>query len=76
MEQKQFEEKNVCYYCHIAFDKSTENCPICNRKVKHDTTIPHHEVHEGEGRMREVGGEACDYCPFCYGNADWCPLLD
>ena len=32
--------------------------------------------YEGSGRAHHAGGLACDYCPHCYGNANWCPLLD
>jgi hypothetical protein len=34
------------------------------------------EDREGSGRIHEVGGDACDVCPFCYGTKDWCPYLD
>ena len=31
---------------------------------------------EGSGRAHRAGGSACDYCPYCSGSADWCPVLD
>jgi len=31
---------------------------------------------EGQGRKAGAGGAACDFCPHCYGNANWCPLMD
>lgn len=66
-------EKNVCQYCHIAFDKQINKCPSCGRKVESKMPI---RDKEGEGRKHRAGGEACDNCAHCYGSADWCPLLD
>lgn len=31
---------------------------------------------EGEGREYAVGGDLCATCVHCYGEKDWCPLLD
>lgn len=66
-------EKNVCQYCHIAFDKQVKVCPSCGREIKSEQPLMDKE---GEGRKHRAGGEACDYCAHCYGSADWCPLLD
>ena len=67
--------KNVCNYCHIAFDKQLTKCPSCGREVV-DENRKSYLNQEGEGRKHGAGGEACDYCSHCYGSADWCPLMD
>lgn len=65
----------VCKYCNIAFNKDLDKCPKCKRPVA-DPDMPIYEDKEGEGRAHHAGGEACDYCPHCYGSADWCPIMD
>lgn len=34
------------------------------------------EQFEGERRKHFAGGLACNYCPHCFGNKDWCPFMD
>ncbi|MCM1398691.1 MAG: hypothetical protein NC225_04325 [Clostridium sp.] len=65
----------VCNYCHIAFDKNFKYCPSCRRRIE-DESPKTNLGFENEGRRHHVGGEACDYCPHCYGTADWCPFDD
>ena len=68
--------KKICNYCHVAFDEKLEKCPICKRSVQENSDINKKEYREGLGRKYGVGGEACDYCPHCYGNENWCPYMD
>lgn len=67
--------KNVCNFCHIAFDKELTECPICGREVV-DESKKQYLTQEGVGRKYGAGGAACNYCAHCYGNANWCPLMD
>lgn len=64
----------ICNSCHIAFDKKNKICPSCGKKIEDEKTLSPLEK-EGDGRKHHAGGEACDYCPHCYGNADWCPVM-
>ena len=63
----------VCDLCHIAFDNKLKKCPSCGRVIEEKETPVYSE---GEGRAHGAGGGACDYCPHCYGTADWCPMMD
>ncbi len=51
-----------------------EYAPNVEITVKQPVTK--NECKEGSGRSYGAGGEACDYCPHCYGNKDWCPYMD
>ena len=64
----------VCEICHIAFDKELDSCPKCGRIV--NDRLLHEKTDEGNGRQHHAGGEACNYCPHCVGNANWCPYMD
>lgn len=64
--------KKVYNNCHVAFDDSLEKCPICKRSIQKNSE----KEEEGLGRKYGAGGEACDYCPHCYGRQDWCPFMD
>lgn len=67
---------NVCENCHIAFYKELDGdcCPKCGRIVNDESW---HEINtEGDGRQHHAGGDACNYCPHCVGNANWCPYMD
>lgn len=64
----------ICNSCHIAFDRNLDKCPSCGRAiVNEEERINSHK--EGNGRKYGTGGDACAYCPHCYGNADWCPVM-
>lgn len=65
----------VCNLCHIAFDSRLNNCPSCGNRIYEEKEKRPTNT-EGAGRALGVGGEACDYCPHCYGTADWCPIMD
>ena len=65
----------ICSYCHVAFDSKLEKCPECHRIISSKESVSYADK-EGNGRKYHVGGEACDYCPHCYGSADWCPIMD
>ncbi|MCH5257003.1 MAG: hypothetical protein J1D87_06895 [Lachnospiraceae bacterium] len=65
----------ICQCCHIAFDKRLNECPSCGRTVV-DENEKSYLNKEGNGRKYGAGGDACDYCPHCYGNANWCPIMD
>lgn len=67
----------ICNDCHVAFDKRLNRCPRCKHIVEDASQHEEYEEYtEGTGRQYHAGGEACDYCPHCYGSADWCPYMD
>lgn len=63
----------VCNDCHLAFDSRMERCPSCGKRIKEkdESTV----TEEGLGRKFGAGGSACDYCAYCFGSPDWCPIL-
>lgn len=73
MDKNKYNAKNTCSFCHISFDRSIVYCPQCNREVKIRTNDI---IREGTGRKYGAGGDACNYCSFCYGSSNWCPYLD
>jgi len=66
--------KKVCNNCHIAFDSRLRECPECHQIIDENKQFA--SIQEGTGRKAGAGGEACNYCPHCYGNSDWCPIMD
>ena len=66
-------KRKVCNICHIAFDNSLDKCPKCKREIRYYDKVA---TSEGKGRLYGAGGAACDYCPECYGNENWCPFMD
>ncbi len=65
----------ICNCCHSAFDSKLEKCPICGRKIETEKGRISSRK-EGDGRIHHAGGAACEYCPHCEGNANWCPFMD
>lgn len=72
---------NYCVFCKIKFVtnyKKIKTCPICKKHMKIYKNNRRKKIiyEEGEGRKFGTGGDACNYCPHCHGNRDWCPIMD
>ncbi len=75
-----------CEFCKKEFLGSAGNCPICHRPMKSRIfqseqkksakSSRNSRIRTGSGRSYGAGGAACQYCPVCYGTADWCPFMD
>ncbi|MBR1728873.1 MAG: hypothetical protein IJ728_14865 [Selenomonadaceae bacterium] len=74
--------RNRCIFCNVVFvtnNKKIKKCPICHKPMKisrNGYKQSNYVLQEGEGRQYRTGGAACDFCPHCHGNRNWCPYMD
>ena len=77
----EYKGRNVCPKCKRAYVKWIDVCPKCktpigNNDIFGNSRNYYFEQKEGEGRKYGAGGAACNYCPYCNGTKDWCPIMD
>ena len=74
-----------CETCKKEFLGSVGKCPICGKSMKSKILYTNDEKSKnnfqsrsfnGEGRRYGTGGAACDICPHCNGDRNWCPYMD